>query len=222
MGMSEAERREAAEGLFRAEKTRQWLEPITLTYESADIADAYAIGQMVTEAKVAGGRVVKGHKVGLTSKAMRSLTGATEPDYGTIFDDWFVDAWRELFILLLDGVPSGDARFRDAVRATRMVGRNRFDFGFHHELLTWMVEPYLAPRFRFDRAYTRRGHRFSAPNAANSRAMSIPAEWIWLARAHMGLHAVLARLGSEGEFRNALRAALSAVPSPLPADETSR
>ena len=36
------------------------------------------------------GRIVKGHKIGLTSKAMRSLTGATEPDYGTMFDDWFV------------------------------------------------------------------------------------------------------------------------------------
>ena len=34
--------------------------------------------------------MVKGHKIGLTSKAMRSLTGATEPDYGTLFDDWFV------------------------------------------------------------------------------------------------------------------------------------
>ena len=48
----------------------------------ADIEDAYAIGQMVTDAKVAAGRVVKGHKVGLTSKAMRSTSGATEPDYG--------------------------------------------------------------------------------------------------------------------------------------------
>ena len=44
----------------------------------------------VTDLKVAAGRIVKGHKIGLTSKAMRSLTGATEPDYGTMFDDWFV------------------------------------------------------------------------------------------------------------------------------------
>ena len=44
----------------------------------------------VTALKLAGGRSVKGHKVGLTSKAMRSLTGATEPDYGTLFDNWFI------------------------------------------------------------------------------------------------------------------------------------
>lgn len=91
MAMTEAQRQEAAAALVRAEETREWMEPITLTYEGADIEDAYAIGQMVTDAKVAAGRTVKGHKVGLTSKAMRSTTGATEPDYGTIFDNWFLD-----------------------------------------------------------------------------------------------------------------------------------
>lgn len=89
--MSDDQRREAAAALVEAERTGVWIPPITETYEGADIADAYAIGGYVTEAKVAAGRVVKGHKVGLTSKAMRSTTGATEPDYGTIFDDWFLD-----------------------------------------------------------------------------------------------------------------------------------
>ena len=91
MAMTDEQRREAAAALVKAEETREWMEPITLAYEGADIEDAYAIGALVTEAKVAAGRVVKGHKVGLTSKAMRSLTGATEPDYGTIFDNWFLD-----------------------------------------------------------------------------------------------------------------------------------
>ncbi|MCP5025798.1 MAG: hypothetical protein GY929_05890 [Actinomycetia bacterium] len=89
--MTNQQRQEAAAALVRAEETREWMEPITLTYDDADIEDAYAIGQLVTDAKVAAGRTVKGHKVGLTSKAMRSTTGATEPDYGTIFDNWFLD-----------------------------------------------------------------------------------------------------------------------------------
>jgi 2-oxo-hept-3-ene-1,7-dioate hydratase/2-keto-4-pentenoate hydratase len=59
-------------------------------YEQAEIEDAYAIASKVCELKVANGRTVKGHKVGLTSKAMRTLTGATEPDYGFMFDNWFV------------------------------------------------------------------------------------------------------------------------------------
>lgn len=91
MSMTDEQRRRAASDLVDAELTRNWIEPITLTYEGADIEDAYAIGELVTAAKVAGGRIVKGHKVGLTSKAMRSITGATEPDYGTIFDNWFLD-----------------------------------------------------------------------------------------------------------------------------------
>ncbi len=100
--MTEEQRREAAAGLVHAELTREWIEPITLTYEGADIADAYAIGQYVTEAKVAAGRVVKGHKVGLTSKAMRSVTGATEPDYGTLFDNWFLDEGTKVSMATLN------------------------------------------------------------------------------------------------------------------------
>ena len=88
--LSEEQRREAADALLAAERTRKWIKPLTTTYPAADIEDAYRISMLVTQAKVAAGREVKGHKVGLTSKAMRSLFGATEPDYGTLFDDWFI------------------------------------------------------------------------------------------------------------------------------------
>lgn len=140
-------------------------------------------------------------------------------DYGCVrrFDDWFVAAWRELFALMLDGVDGQSAEFARAVQATRMVGGERFDYGFHHEQLTWMLAPYLVERFAFDRAYTRAGYRFSSPTAPNGRRVAIPPQWIWLARLHIGLHSVLARLGSEGEIRNVLRAAISEEPSSLPA-----
>ena len=81
---------EAAAALHTAELDNVPIAPISVTYPDADIADAYRIAMAVTARKVAAGRIVKGHKIGLTSKAMRSLTGATEPDYGTMFDDWFV------------------------------------------------------------------------------------------------------------------------------------
>jgi len=54
---------------------------------------------------------------------------------------------------------------------------------------------------------------------ADDERLTIPPAWIWLARTHIGLHSVLARLQAEGEFRNALRAAISVDPSPLPAEE---
>ena len=45
--------------------------------------------------------------------------------------------------------------------------------------------------------------------------MSIPPPWIWLARMQFGLHAVLARMGAEGDFAGVLRDALEAPPRSL-------
>jgi 2-keto-4-pentenoate hydratase len=88
--ITDAQVAEAAAALYQAELDHEPITPISETYPDADVEDAYRISSAVTELKVKAGRVVKGHKIGLTSKAMRSLTGATEPDYGTMFDDWFV------------------------------------------------------------------------------------------------------------------------------------
>lgn len=81
--------RQAAETLWQAEQTGDWAEPISIRFPEADVADAYRVSLAVRDIKLANGRTVKGHKIGLTSKAMRDLTGATEPDYGFIFDNWF-------------------------------------------------------------------------------------------------------------------------------------
>jgi len=135
MQMTEAQHREAALALVEAETTRVWTQPLTVKYEDADIEDAYAVGQMVTDIKVANGRVVKGHKVGLTSKAMRSLTGATEPDYGTIFDNWFLDEGSqvsmstmnrplveiELVFVLKEPLGGPDVNAVDVIRATDFI-----------------------------------------------------------------------------------------------------
>jgi 2-keto-4-pentenoate hydratase len=79
----------AAESLWRAECTREWTEPVSNRFPNADVDDAYRIGLAVRDLKLAANRSVKGHKIGLTSKAMQSLTGSKEPDYGFIFDNWF-------------------------------------------------------------------------------------------------------------------------------------
>ena len=90
MTMTADQLRAAAEALVEAEQTGQWTEPVSNKHEDATVADAYRIGLGVRDLKLAAGRTVKGHKIGFTSKAMRSLVGATEPDYGFLFDDWFV------------------------------------------------------------------------------------------------------------------------------------
>jgi len=80
---------QAAENLWQAEQTSEWAQPLSVLFPEADVGDAYRVSLAVRDLKLANGRTVKGHKIGLTSKAMRDLTGATEPDYGFIFDNWF-------------------------------------------------------------------------------------------------------------------------------------
>jgi len=135
MQMTEAQHREAAEALVEAENTGVWTQPLSVKYEDADIEDAYSVGQAVTDLKVASGRVVKGHKVGFTSKAMRSLVGATEPDYGSLFDNWFIDEGCqvsmsdmnrplvevELAFVLKEPLGGPDVNAVDVIRATDFV-----------------------------------------------------------------------------------------------------
>ncbi len=88
--LSLEQRTAMAEALFAAEANRTPIEPFTVTHPDAEIEDSYRIAQLVTQMKVAAGRTIKGHKVGLTSKAMQQMSGATEPDYGTLTDDLIV------------------------------------------------------------------------------------------------------------------------------------
>jgi len=127
--------RQAAEALYQAEITRTPMTPVSETYPDATVEDAYRIGDAVTAIKVANGRKIKGHKIGLTSKAMRDATGATEPDYGTLFDDWFVlegnpiDSARlnrpsveiELAFVLKDELGGPGCTVADVIRATDFV-----------------------------------------------------------------------------------------------------
>jgi 2-oxo-hept-3-ene-1,7-dioate hydratase len=89
MTLSAEQIEQAADALYAAETQVYRIAPTSETYPNADIEDAYAIARGVTARKVAAGRIVKGHKIGLTSKAMRSATSAQEPDYGTLTDDFF-------------------------------------------------------------------------------------------------------------------------------------
>jgi len=89
MALSKAEIRSAAQRLDHAEKTRTQIRQISLEHPGIDIADAYAIQKAWIEMKVTQGRIVKGHKIGLTSKAMQSALNIDEPDSGILLDDMF-------------------------------------------------------------------------------------------------------------------------------------
>ncbi|MEO5901870.1 MAG: fumarylacetoacetate hydrolase family protein [Ilumatobacteraceae bacterium] len=135
MHLTNDEHREAAQSIFDAEQTGAWTEPVSNRWEDADIEDAYRIGLGVRDLKLAHGRTVKGHKIGFTSKAMRSLVGATEPDYGFLYDDWFVPEGsvvprgrmnrplveQELAFVMGSRLSGPSANAADVIRATDFV-----------------------------------------------------------------------------------------------------
>ena len=81
----------AAELLLKAERERKPVVQLSKTFPAITIEDAYAIQSLVNEAKVAAGAKVRGHKVGLTSKAMQQSSQIDEPDYGVLMDNMFYD-----------------------------------------------------------------------------------------------------------------------------------
>ena len=74
-----------AQRLNQAEKQREQIRAISLDYPSITIEDAYAVQREWVEMKIAEGRVLKGHKIGLTSKAMQASSQISEPLYRSAY-----------------------------------------------------------------------------------------------------------------------------------------
>src|SRR6202044_927498 len=89
MALTSDDIRLAAERLHQAEKTRRQIRQISLDHPGITLEDAYAIQKAWIDLKLAEGRVVRGHKIGLTSKAMQSALNIDEPDSGVLLDDMF-------------------------------------------------------------------------------------------------------------------------------------
>src|SRR5262245_22552336 len=75
--------------LDQAEQTRRPIRMLSLDHPGMTIEDAYAIQRAWIGRKLARGRTIKGHKIGLTSKAMQNAVGISEPDLGVLLDDMF-------------------------------------------------------------------------------------------------------------------------------------
>lgn len=88
--LSTDERRRAATALSAAEASARPIAKLSDTFEGIEVADAYAIQLLQIEQKLAAGRIVRGHKAGLSSRAMQKMMGVDEPDYGHLLDDMFV------------------------------------------------------------------------------------------------------------------------------------
>ncbi len=78
-----------AEEFFQAEKTRTQIKQVSLRYPDITLADAYAIQKVWVQKKIDGGNGLRGHKIGLTSRAMQLAVGINEPDSGALLEDMF-------------------------------------------------------------------------------------------------------------------------------------
>jgi 2-oxo-hept-3-ene-1,7-dioate hydratase len=125
----------AAQRLEEAERTRKQIRMLSLNLPGLDMADAYAIQKAWMDIKLAQGRKIKGHKIGLTSKAMQSALNIDMPDSGVLLDDmFFQDAGdiptdrfiatrieAELAFVLKSRLAGPDCTLFDVINATEYV-----------------------------------------------------------------------------------------------------
>ena len=81
--------RQLAAELHASEQSRVQVEHFSRRFAGMSVADGYAISRAWVAMKIAEGRAVRGHKIGLTSRAMQISSQIDEPDYGTLLDDMF-------------------------------------------------------------------------------------------------------------------------------------
>jgi 2-oxo-hept-3-ene-1,7-dioate hydratase len=82
--------------LDEAERSRTQIGQFSLEHPGIGIEDAYAVQEAWVGMKLARGRKLVGHKIGLTSKAMQRFSNITEPDYGALLDDMMFASGEEL------------------------------------------------------------------------------------------------------------------------------
>src|SRR6188508_1056018 len=77
--------------LDRSEKSRVQVEHFSKRFPGMTVDDGYAISRAWVRMKIAEGRKPRGHKIGLTSRAMQQSSQIDEPDFGTLLDDMFFE-----------------------------------------------------------------------------------------------------------------------------------
>ena len=87
---------ELADQLWDAGASRIAIDPISETWPDLTVDDAYAIQTRNVERRQAAGRVLRGRKVGLTSRPMQEFLRVFEPTFGALLDDMFAEDGAEI------------------------------------------------------------------------------------------------------------------------------
>jgi 2-keto-4-pentenoate hydratase len=133
--LSDEVRDEVARTLATAEHDRKPVPPLRDTWPDLDVIDAYTIQLLNIHDRLRSGATVRGHKVGLSSRAMQEMMGVDEPDYGhllsdmEVFSDTPVSVGRycmprvevEVAFVLGETLPGADCTEEDVVAGTEYV-----------------------------------------------------------------------------------------------------
>jgi 2-oxo-hept-3-ene-1,7-dioate hydratase len=85
-----------AHKLYDARKRRVQLRHFSKDHPQMTVEDGYAIQREWVKLELADGRVIKGRKIGLTSRAMQQASQITEPDYAPLMDDMFFETGSQV------------------------------------------------------------------------------------------------------------------------------
>lgn len=129
-------------------------------------------------------------------------------DFGCVrwFDVEFVQTWKRLARAVLQERREDLA---DIMVDTGMVpDPDRYDFDYHWQVMRYLYEPFLTPRFRYTHDYVRRSWGLLAWDNPNLRRTRMPRPWVLTSRLQWGLNSVLALLDAEADFGTLFREAL--------------
>jgi 2-oxo-hept-3-ene-1,7-dioate hydratase len=137
--LSQAEILALANELDQAEKSRRQISQFSARFPGMTMQDGYRISREWVRLKLAAGRRVIGHKIGLTSRAMQLSSQIDEPDFGTLLDDMLYQCPQqgqlslpidrfikprvevELAFVLRERLSGTDVTEADVIRATEYV-----------------------------------------------------------------------------------------------------
>jgi 2-oxo-hept-3-ene-1,7-dioate hydratase len=76
----------------QARRTVVPIDPVTRAFPDMTLDDAYAVQAAWIDLQIGDGAQVRGHKIGLTSRAMQMAMKIDEPDFGALFDYMFIES----------------------------------------------------------------------------------------------------------------------------------
>ena len=94
--MSEDAIQKATDMLLEAYQTGKACAPVRDLLPEGDVDAAYAVQEINTERRLAGGARMVGRKIGLTSKLVQKQLGVDRPDFGILFADMAVPDGEEV------------------------------------------------------------------------------------------------------------------------------